>query len=348
MTDGSMRRRKGWSTMADVAREAGVSLMTVSRVYKRPDSVSQRTREKVLETGNRLGFSPNSIAGNLASGRTSMIGIVVPSLRNSNNATSIQGMADYLRQASYHFMIANTGYSMEDETAVVKAFMQRRPDGMVLTGTRHGRETIDLLKAAHVPVVETWETRGPFIDMATGFKNYEAARRITRHLVDRGYRRIGYIDYPAIGLDRYIERLRGLKEELKAAGFEPVSIVSPLDPGDLYQDASSFRGGSLGLRKLQEASGDINAVLCASDILAVGVLFECQRQGLRVPDQLAVAGFGDFEIAAEVPPGLTTIRTHGYQIGWNAAEMLVTRINQPRAEIPLRDVGYELVVRGSS
>ena len=348
MSDGSMRRGMGWSTMADVAREAGVSLMTVSRVYKRPDSVAQRTREKVLETGRRLGFSPNSIAGNLASGRTSMIGIVVPSLRNSNNATSIQGMADYLRQASYHFMIANTGYSMEDEAAVVKAVLQRRPDGRVLTGTRHGRETIDLLQAAHMPVVETWETRGPFIDMATGFDNYEAARKITRHLVDRGYRKIGYIDYPAIGLDRYLERLRGLKDELEAAGLEPTSIVSPLDAGDLYQDASSFRGGALGLRKLQEASSDIDAVLCASDILAVGVLFECQRQGVRIPDQLAVAGFGDFEIAAEVPPGLTTIRTHGYQIGWNAAEMLVTRINQPRAEIPLRDVGYELVIRGSS
>lgn len=347
MTDGSIRRGTGWATMADVAREAGVSLMTVSRVYKQPSSVSQGTREKVLQTGSRLGFLPNSIAGNLASGKTNMIGIVVPSLRNSNNATSIQGMADFLRGASYQFMIANTGYSLEDETEVVKAFVQRRPDGMVLTGTRHGQDTIDLLKAANVPVVETWETEGPFIDMATGFKNYDAAREITRHLIERGYRSIGYIDYPAIGLNRYLERLRGLRDELKAAGLASRSVISPLEAGDLYQDASSFRGGAQGLRMLQ-ATHDLDAVLCASDILAVGVLFECHRQGIVVPDQLAVAGFGDFEIAAEVPPGLTTIRTHGYQIGWNAAEMLVSRINRPDAEIPVRDVGYELVVRGSS
>lgn len=347
MADNSIRRGMGWATMADVAREAGVSLMTVSRVYKRPESVSPRTRDNVLQAGARLGFLPNSVAGNLASGKTNMIGIVVPSLRNSNNATSIQGMADYLRQASYHFMIANTGYSLEDETAVVKAFIQRRPDGIVLTGTRHGQETIDLLKAAGVPVVETWETKGPFLDMATGFRNYEAARDITAHLIGRGYRKIGYIDYPAIGLTRYIERLAGLKDELEAAGLPSNQIVSPLEAQDLYQDASSFRGGAVGLQMLQ-GKYEIDAVLCASDILAVGALFECQRQGIAVPGQMAVAGFGDFEIASEVHPGLTTIRTNGYQIGWNAAEMLVQRILQPDADIPLRDVGYELVTRGST
>lgn len=347
MADIPARRSSGWATMADVAREAGVSLMTVSRVYKRPDAVSQATREKVLRTGARLGFTPNGVAGNLASGRTNMIGIVVPSLRNSNNATSIQGMADYLRQASYQFMIANTGYSMEDEAAVVRGFIQRRPDGMVLTGTRHSPDTVSLLKAAGLPVVETWETKGPFIDMATGFRNYEAARTITRHLVERGYRSIGYIDYPEIGLTRYVERLRGLKDELAESGLRTDLVVSPLDPADLYQDASSFRGGAIGLRKLQ-AMGEVNAVLCASDILAVGALFECHRQGVAVPTETAVAGFGDFEIAAEAPPGLTTIRTHGYRIGWNAAEMLVERINDPDAAIPLRDVGYELIVRGST
>lgn len=135
--------------------------MTVSRVYKSPVAVSASTRERVLSTGERLGFVPNMLAGNLASGRNAMIGVVVPSLRNSNNASSIQGMADCLRDASYQFMITNTGYSLDDETAAVEAFIRRRTDGLVLTGTRHSDETCALLRSSGIPVVELWETEGP-------------------------------------------------------------------------------------------------------------------------------------------------------------------------------------------
>lgn len=116
---------------------------------------------------------------------------------------------------------------------------------------------------------------------------------------------------------------------------------------DTVEDASSFRGGANGLERLL-AKGDIRAVLCASDLLAVGVIFEAQRRGLRVPDDLAVAGFGDFEIAAEVPPGLTTIRTHGYQMGWAAAAMLLARIEGKPVDQPIRNVGYTLVPRASA
>jgi LacI family gluconate utilization system Gnt-I transcriptional repressor len=342
-----VKRLSGWATMSDVAQAAGVSLMTVSRVYKNPAAVSVATRERVLSEGERLGFVPNMLAGNLASGRSAMIGIVVPSLRNSNNASSIQGMADCLRAASYQFMITNTGYSLQDEASAVEAFIRRRPDGLVLTGTRHSEETHALLRSSGLPVVEVWETEGPIIDMATGFNNREAGNEITRYLIAKGYARIGYIDYPVPGLRRYDARREGALDALRAAGLESDLVVSPMHAPDAIEDASSFRGGASGLERLL-AKGDIRAVLCASDLLAVGVIFEAQRRGLKVPEDLAVAGFGDFEIAAEVPPGLTTIRTHGYQMGWAAADMLLARIEGKPVHDPVRNVGFTLVPRESA
>lgn len=347
MTHDPVKRLSVWATMSDVAQAAGVSLMTVSRVYKNPSAVSVGTRERVLSEGERLGFVPNMLAGNLASGRSAMIGIVVPSLRNSNNANSIQGMADCLRAASYQFMITNTGYSLEDEASAVEAFIRRRPDGLVLTGTRHSEETYGLLRSSGLPVVEVWETEGPFIDMATGFRNHDAGGEIARYLIAKGYDRIGYIDYPVPGLRRYDARRDGALDAFRAAGLATDLVVSPPHSSDATEDSSSFRGGARGLEQLL-AKGGVRAVLCASDLLAVGVIFEAQRRGLKVPDDLAVAGFGDFEIAAEVPPGLTTIRTHGYQMGWAAADMLISRIEGKPVDAPVRNVGYTLVPRASA
>jgi LacI family gluconate utilization system Gnt-I transcriptional repressor len=340
------KRPSNWATMSDVALAAGVSLMTVSRAYKNPSAVSVGTRERVLSEGERLGFVPNMLAGNLASGRSAMIGIVVPSLRNSNNANSIQGMADRLRQSAYQFMITNTGYSLESEAAAIAAFIRRRPDGLVLTGTRHGEETHALLRSSGLPVVEVWETEGPIIDMATGFRNHDAGAEIARYLIAKGYDRVGYLDYPVPGLRRYDARREGALQALRDAGLRADLVVSPLSD-DATEDASSFRGGACGLAQLL-AIGGARAILCASDLLAVGVIFEAQRRGMRVPEDLAVAGFGDFEIAAEIPPGLTTIRTQGYQMGWAAADMLIARIEGRPLETAIRNVDFELVQRGSA
>lgn len=346
MSHDPAKRLSGWATMSDVAHAAGVSLMTVSRVYKNPSLVSVGTRERVLSEGERLGFVPNLLAGNLASGRSAMIGIVVPSLRNSNNANSIQGMADRLKQSSYQFMITNTGYSLESEAAAVAAFIRRRPDGLVLTGTRHDEETHALLRSSGLPVVEVWETEGPIIDMATGFRNHDAGGEIARYLIAKGYDRIGYVDYPVPGLRRYDARREGALQALRAAGLRADLVVSPRSD-DATEDTSSFHGGASGLAQLLEAGG-VRAVLCASDLLAVGVMFEAQRRGMTIPGDLAVAGFGDFEIAAEIPPGLTTIRTQGYQMGWAAADMLISRIEGRPLDTMIRNVDYVLVQRGSA
>ncbi|WP_276330617.1 LacI family DNA-binding transcriptional regulator [Microvirga aerophila] len=154
--------------MSDVARRAGVSLMTVSNAFQQPGKVRPETRARVLAAATELGYIPNLIAGNLASGRSRVIAAIVPSLRNSNFARMIQGMTDQLEKHGYELLLA-TADTPEREVKAITTFLGLRVDGLVLTGTGHSRDVRSLLEAARLPVVETWNLDGPYIDMAVGF-----------------------------------------------------------------------------------------------------------------------------------------------------------------------------------
>lgn len=335
----SGRRGTGWATMADVARRAGVSAMTVSRSFKTPARVSAEVRERVAEAARQLGYVPNLVAGNLASSRSRMVGAVVPTLANSNFLGTLKGLSDRLRQEGYQLLLTETGYDRREEAAAVAALLGRRPDGIVLTGAEHDPSVVRTLRGAQVAVVETWDLRGPFIDMAVGFSHRAAALALGRLVVSRGYRRIGYVDFPHPQLRRFRARRRGLGKALDEAGLDPSLVAAVGDEG--------YAGGRLGLEALLARAPDLDAVVCATDVQAIGVLFECARRGWPVPERLGVAGFGDFEIAAEVPPGLTTVRTNGRGIGIAAAELILGRQEGGRIGTPIVDLGFEIVLRGS-
>ncbi|WP_374449563.1 LacI family DNA-binding transcriptional regulator [Stella sp.] len=335
----SGRRGSGWVTMADVARRAGVSPMTVSRAFKTPALVSEPVRERVAAAAAALGYVPNLVAGNLASSRSRMVAAVVPTLANSNFLGTLKGLSDRLRQEGYQLLLTETGYDRRQEAAAVAALLGRRPDGIVLTGAEHDPAVGRMLRAAHVAVVETWDLRGPFIDMAVGFSHQAAALALGRLVVARGHRRIGYIDFPHPELRRFRARRRGVRQALREAGLDPSLIVGVADEG--------YGGGQSGLDALLAQAPDLDAVVCATDVQAVGVLFECARRSLAVPDRLGVAGFGDFEIAAAVPPGLTSVRTNGRGIGIAAAELILARQEGGRPGAPVIDLGFEIVSRGS-
>ncbi len=335
----SGRRASGWVTMADVARRAGVSPMTVSRAFKTPASVSAAVRARVEEAAHALGYVPNLVAGNLASSRSRMVAAVVPTLANSNFLGTLKGLSDRLRQEGYQLLLTETGYDPREEEAAVSALLGRRPDGVVLTGAQHDPAVTQMLRAAQVAVVETWELRGPFIDMAVGFSHYAAALALGRLVVGRGYRRIGYIDFPHPGVRRFQERRRGVRAALREAGLDAALTAGATDEG--------YAGGRAGLDALLALAADLDAVICATDVQAIGVLFECARRGWPVPGRLGVCGFGDYEIAAAVPPGLTSVRTNGRGIGIAAAELILRRQEGGMAAAPVLDLGFEIVSRGS-
>ncbi len=334
-------RGPAWVTMADVARLAGVSDMTVSNAYKRPDRVAEDTRKRVFEAARQLGYVLNEVAGNLASGRSRVIAAIVPSLSSSYFHATLQGTMDALREQGYRLMLADSGYGPADEEKVVEAFLRQRPDGFLLTGTRHTRRAVSMLRAAAVPVVETWEVQGPFIDMAVGYSNADAAAALTQVLIRTGHRRIGYIDHPDAPVKRHRQRREGIQSALRGAGLPWNRVV-------FLPEVMGFAGGRIGLERLLGAWPDTTAVIAATDVYAAGAVFECQRRGMRVPDDLAVCGFGNAEVGRETCPALTTVDTRSHAMGRAAAQAMLARLAGQAHGPSVTDVGFEVIERQST
>lgn len=327
--------------MADVARLAGVSDMTVSNAYKRPDRVAEDTRMRVFDAARKLGYVLNEVAGNLASGRSRVIVAIVPSLSSSYFHSILQGTMDALREHGYQLMLADSGYGPSDEEKVIETLLRRRPDGFLLTGTRHTRKAVSQLRGASVPVVETWDVQGPFIDMAVGYSNADAAASLTQVLIRKGHRRIGYIDHPNAPIKRHRQRREGIQAALRDAALDWKRVVS-------LPEVTGFAGGRIGLERLLASWPDTTAVIAATDVYAAGAVFECQRRGMRVPEDLAICGFGNAEVGRELFPALTTVDTRSYEMGRVAALAILARLIGQEDRPSVTDVGFEVIERQSA
>jgi LacI family gluconate utilization system Gnt-I transcriptional repressor len=223
---------------------------------------------------------------------------------------------------------------------LVETILSRRPDGVILTGTLHTDSTRRRLQAARIPVVETWDMTPSPIDMMIGFSHEEVGHAIAQHLLARGYRRIAIL---AVEDPRAARRNQGLQAGLAKQGVEVAAVqIMPLP--------STFQLGREGMTQLLERCPDVDVVVCSSDTLAHGVLTEAISRGVRVPEQLAVLGFGDLSFAAHTWPPLSTVRVDGANIGRLAAQAIVARVEgdggAPGAR--LIDTGFELIQRGST
>ena len=339
----TQRTRRGTSRatvkMTDVARMAGVSSMTVSNTFKFPDKVVPETRQKVLDAAKALGYIPNLIAGELASGRSRVVAAITPSIRNSDFADMIMGLAAALNQDGYQLVLSVIARPARDHAAV-RTLIGRRVDGIVLTGADRDATTRNLIKKSEMPVVETWDLDGPFIDMGVGFDNRQAALDANRLLVDRQRRKIGCMIFDTVQSGRLARRLEGYKEAMQEAGLQDDLIVRvPFDSG--------FAGGKLGLAQLMEREPALDGLFCVTDVLATGATFECMERKISIPEQVAIIGFGDYELSSAIPHGLSSIRTPGKLIGTTAARMILDRVDGATAGNHVENVGYTLIQRGS-
>ncbi|MBL6615566.1 MAG: LacI family DNA-binding transcriptional regulator [Reyranella sp.] len=334
-------RNGGEITMSDIARHAGVSPMTVSRALSDPQSVSEKMRRKVDAAVRRYGYLPNRIAGSLSSQRSNVVGLVVPSIRNSLYATMIHAISDVVRANGLHLMIVNSGHRLEDEEALVSALLAQRVCGLVLHNTTHSKHLRELLARTDIPVVETGNLPAKPIDMAVSYSNFDAARAMTSHLGRLGYKRIGFVTLPLRDNDRSRERRRGYFAALKELGL-------PVDPGLVMEAPGGFAEGADALVRLVQTHPDIDACFFAGDVLAVGALFECQRRGWAVPGRIAIAAFDDLDLLRHSVPTVTTVRIPRQDIGRRSAELLINRLRGASPEKVRIDVGFEIVQREST
>ena len=328
----------GWVTMGDVAERAGVSKITVSRVLRAPDKVREDTRERVRAAIAELGYVPDEAAGGLSSRRSRIVGAVISTLAGSTFASTVDGLGARLRQHGHQLLLAGTDYSRAKEADAVAAMLGRRPDGLVLTSTAHTDEVRRTLAASRVPVVELWELPADPIGYAVGFSNHDAGAAMTRHLLSTGRRHPAFVGTAGEGDRRGRLRYEGFAEVVAGAGFAEARAAAP-------SAGSHTARGARGLAAVLDRWPGTYAVFCASDALALGALSEAGRRGLRVPDDIAIAGFGDFEFAGEFGLGLTTVRIPGVRIGEVAAQLILDVNAGSPPESRTVDVGFEVIER---
>ncbi len=326
--------------MTDVARLANVSTMTVSRALRHPAIVDPETLKRIHGAIKTIGYLPNRIAGSLASQRSNIVGLIVPSLRNSLFAETVKGVADTLGDA-FDLLIADSGYELGGEEAAVAAFLSQRVCGIVLHNTKHTPRTRRLIQSAAIPCVETGNLVRRPIDMAASFSNHKAAHDMTAHLIGKGYQRIGFVSLPLQDNDRARERQTGYLDALKHHD-------RPIDRDIVLESAPGLRGGAEALVQLMKNTPRIDAVFLTGDVLATGALLEANRQGWRVPDDIAIAGSDDNELQEYVSPPLTSVRFPRYDIGCTAASMLLNKINGAPPSAQVVDLGFQIIPRQST
>jgi LacI family gluconate utilization system Gnt-I transcriptional repressor len=326
--------------LTEVAKLAGVSPITASRFFRTPEALSLGKRVRVESAAKELGYVPNLAARALASQRTEVIGVLIPSLTNNVFSDVLRGIYDALGGGRYSIQLANTRYSILQEEKLLHLFLAQKPAGLIVTGIDQTPESRVLMEAADCPIVQLMEIGEDPIDMMIGFSHSKACNAAISHLLAQGCRRIGFL---GARMDPRVQRrFLGYQATMKDAGlFDPHLVATTPLP------TSVTLGGTL-FADLLSTAPDTDAVFCANDDLALGVLFECRRRQIAVPEQMMIVGFNDLEFMASAVPTLTSVRTNRYEMGRDAATMVIEAIEGRRPEKRVVDLGFTVIVRQSS
>lgn len=328
------------STLADVARLAGVSTATVSRYLNSPRLVGGTTGRQIAEAVAALGYIPHHAARALASHRSKIIGAIVPTLDNAIFSAQIMSFQRHIGQAGYTLLLAASEYDAEAEFKQAHALLERGIEALMLVGERRSPAFYELMARMNVPFVNTWLYRPDAPHPCCGFPHAAAQRLLVDHLTGLGHRRFGVITGHPETNDRVLARLRAIVCALQEAGVT-------LDPDYVVQTDYSFIAGRRALGRLMALDPAPTAVIAGNDVLASGALFAAADMGIGVPDRLSVVGFGNLPIAEQLAPPLTTLQTPKAEIGRAAADYLLARL---AGETPPKHVELQvrLCLRGST
>ncbi|GAA4347845.1 LacI family DNA-binding transcriptional regulator [Variovorax defluvii] len=321
-------------TLHDVAKAAGVSLITASRALSNPGVVSEKTRARVQQAVEATGYIPNLLAGGLKSKRSLMVAGIVPALSVSQFLPTLEALSTALAAEGYQLILGQTAYDPDREEAVLNTMISRQPDGIVMTGLVQSPRAQERLRRSGIPVVETWDLSDRPVDMVVGFSHLKVGGAVAGYFLSKGWQKVGV----ATGGDsRAMQRREGF---VATMGREVPTAVVPAP--------SSLALGRRALAELLEKEPGLKAVCCSSDTLASGVLVEALARGLRIPQDLAVCGFGDADFSAHTVPSITTVHVDGPGIGTLAARMILARCRGERPAQPIVDLGFRLVERAST
>jgi LacI family gluconate utilization system Gnt-I transcriptional repressor len=348
------RRANRGPTLEDVARIAGCSPISASRALNTPEMVSEALRLRVDAAVADLGYQPNLSARALASIRTNVIAVLVPSLTQHIFTDVLRGIYDELQPTRFQVQIGNTHYSSAEEERLIGEFLRQKPAGLIVSGVEQTEGALRMLRQAACPVAQIMDITAAPVNRVIGFSHHEAGYAMGRHLLDQGYRRIAFM--AGWMNNRSAGRMLGCRQALEEAGlFDPRLVISTYDetspaaaPERPLGESTSALDGRAMLRLLLALDDAPDAVFCNNDVLALGVLFEAMAQGVRVPHELGIAGFNDTDIVIAAEPGLTSVRTLRYEIGRRAVRDLLSDLgNDPNPE-RIVDLGSQVMARAST
>ncbi|MGJ3262852.1 MAG: LacI family DNA-binding transcriptional regulator [Salinarimonas sp.] len=328
--------RLGSTTQIDVARRAGVSTATVSRVLNGSPLVSATAREKVEAAIRDLAYLPHEAARSLAMRRSRTLGAIIPTLTNAIFATGVNAFEEEARARGHALFIAVSNYDPVQEGFLIRQMVERGVDGLLLVGNDRAEDSRAMLAATGLRCACAWAYDEAATIANVGFDNAEAMAPVVDHLVGSGRRRVAVLAGVLAGNDRARARLDGTVRRLGEHGLAPIAVA---------ETRYSIRRAKEAARELLTLRPD--ALVCGNDVIAFGALSAARAAGRRVPDDVAITGVDDLPISAEVDPPLTTVRIPAEEMGRRAAAELIAAIREDRPVAPIR-LGTRLVVRRSS
>jgi LacI family gluconate utilization system Gnt-I transcriptional repressor len=333
-------RATGRVTLADVAQAAGVSPITVSRALRGERAVDPELVARVQAAATRLGYVPDPAARALASRHSTHVALLIPMLSNALFVDLMEAVQRTLRPAGYQTLIGVTHYDNAEEEMLLREQLLHRPAGLLVTGLERSEAARQLIAGSGVPCVHLMETSRAEGVHCVGFSQADAGAAMTRHLLERGRRRIAFA---AAQLDaRTMQRLEGWRREMAAAGLYTPTLEW-LNPAP-----SSIGLGALMFEQIAGQTPAVDAIFFCNDDLAQGALLAALRLNVPVPQRIAVAGFNDLTGSDQMLPALSTVRTPRAEIGLAAAQMLLALM---RGETPAQrcvDLGFSLLPRAST
>ena len=331
------RPRRASVRLEDVALEAGVSPITVSRALTAPDKVSWETRQRVVAAVASTGYIVNSLASTLKSGHSKIVTVFVANLQNPHISTILRGIIDAFHGSSFSLMFAQTEWLDEVSTQTIESVLSFRPAGMIFSGVGVGKEIRRTLINLDLPTVQIGSVTHP-IDVLVELPSYEAGWLMGQHLSGRGFGRIAFCGHT---VGHGTARLDGFRAALATFGSAP-ALVLPIE------GTQSVSDGIASLREIFARLPECDAIFYGSDLLALGALIEARRLGIDVPGELAIAGYGDLDFSSRVDPPLTTIRVSEYEVGRIAGDVLRRRIEGHAGDAPVVKIPLSLEVRQST
>lgn len=307
-------------TMQQIAALAGVSLATVSRTIHSPHLVKPGTLERVRLVMEEESYVYNVTASDFSRKRSTVIGVIIPTTRGAIFAGSTQAIQERAQESGFSLIMGHTGYDADAESRLLRLFQERRLAGVILTGFSIGQEGLirELVKSG-IPCVVVWEVIRSSNLCFVGFDNFQAAFSMTEYLIGLKHERIGLILGPYTRVGRARRRLEGYREAL-------ARHLLRYDPEIVVERMPTLKDGKEAMLRLLSLPEPPSAVFAASDMLALGAMAGARERGLKIPEDVSIAGFDDIDFAAYSHPPLTTVRVPAREMGEMAVSLLIRMI----------------------